>query len=152
MELCGAGCMGFANVSHGLRAMGYVEPDPLPAGPVALVTHSGSVFSTMLRSRRAFGFTLAVSSGQELVTAAPSYLSYALDVPDTKVIGLILEAMRQPDRAEERAHPGRRTRTARRAAHRRQLRERPGDGGRPLRRPGRLGRWVGSAGPLLRHP
>ena len=98
MELCGAGCMGFANVSHGLRAMGYVEPDPLPAGPVALVTHSGSVFSTMLRSRRAFGFTLAVSSGQELVTAAPSYLSYALDVPDTKVIGLILEAMRQPDK------------------------------------------------------
>jgi acetate---CoA ligase (ADP-forming) len=96
MELCGAGCMGFANVSHGLRAMGYVEPDPLPAGPVALVTHSGSVFSTMLRSRRAFGFTLAVSSGQELVTAAPSYLSYALDLPDTKVIGLILEAMRQP--------------------------------------------------------
>ncbi len=112
MELCGAGCMGFANVSHGLRAMGYVEPDPLPAGPVALVTHSGSVFSTMLRSRRAFGFTLAVSSGQELVTAAPSYLSYALDVPDTKVIGLILEAMRQPDelrnvltRAAERGLP-----------------------------------------------
>jgi acyl-CoA synthetase (NDP forming) len=97
MELCGAGCMGFANVSHGLRAMGYVEPDQLPAGPVALVTHSGSVFSTMLRSRRAFGFTLAVSSGQELVTAAPSYLSYALDLPDTKVIGLILEAMRRPD-------------------------------------------------------
>ena len=104
--------MGFANVSHGLRAMGYVEPDPLPAGPVALVTHSGSVFSTMLRSRRAFGFTLAVSSGQELVTAAPSYLSYALDVPDTKVIGLILEAMRRPDelrnvlaRAAERGLP-----------------------------------------------
>ena len=96
MELCGAGCMGFANVSHGLRAMGYVEPDPLPAGPVALVTHSGSVFSTMLRSRRAFGFTLAVSSGQELVTAAASYLDYALGLPDTKVVGLILEAMRQP--------------------------------------------------------
>jgi acyl-CoA synthetase (NDP forming) len=97
MELCGAGCMGFANVRHGLRAMGYVEPDPLPAGPVALVTHSGSVFSTMLRSRRAFGFTLAVSSGQELVTPAASYLSYALDLPETKVIGLILEAMRKPD-------------------------------------------------------
>lgn len=31
MELCGAGCMGFANVTRGLRAMGYVEPDPLPA-------------------------------------------------------------------------------------------------------------------------
>src|SRR6266851_1443776 len=96
MELCGAGCMGFANVSHGLRVMGYVEPDPLPAGPVALVTHSGSVFSTLLRTRRGFGYTLVVSSGQELVTATPSYLSYALDLPETQVIGLILEAMRQP--------------------------------------------------------
>jgi acetate---CoA ligase (ADP-forming) len=96
MELCGAGCMGFANVSHGLRVMGYVEPDPIPAGPVALVTHSGSVFSTVLRTRRAFGYTLVVSSGQELVTAAPSYLSYALDLPETHVIGLALEAMRQP--------------------------------------------------------
>jgi acyl-CoA synthetase (NDP forming) len=97
MELCGAGCMGFANVGYGLRAMGYVEPDPLPAGPVALVTHSGSVFSTLLRTRRAFGFTLAVSSGQELVTSAPSYLSYALDQPQTKVLALVLEAMREPD-------------------------------------------------------
>jgi len=101
MELCGAGCMGFANVSHGLRAMGYVEPDPLPAGPVALVTHSGSVFSTLLRTRRGFGFTLAVSSGQELVTAAPSYLSYALAQPETKVLALVLEAMRQPDRLRQ---------------------------------------------------
>lgn len=97
MELCGAGCMGFANVTGGLRAMGYIEPDPLPAGPVALVTHSGSVFSALLRTRRAFGFTLAVSSGQELVTAAPAYLEYALRQPDTRVLALVLEAMRQPD-------------------------------------------------------
>ncbi len=101
MELCGAGCMGFANVGYGLRALGYVEPDPLPAGSVALVTHSGSVFSTLLRTHRAFGFTLAVSAGQELVTAAPSYLSYALDQPDTKVLALVLEAMRQPDQLQE---------------------------------------------------
>src|SRR5450432_2609368 len=71
LPLCGAGGMGFVNVARGLRAVGYTEPDPLPAGPVALVTHSGSVFSALLRTRRAFGFTLAVSSGQELVTPAP---------------------------------------------------------------------------------
>ena len=96
MQLCGAGCMGFVNVSYGLRAIGYTEPDPLPAGPVALVTHSGSVFSALLRTRRAIGFTLAVSSGQELVTAAPSYLDYALSLPQTRVLALVLEAMRQP--------------------------------------------------------
>jgi len=94
MALCGAGCMGFANVGHGLRALGYTEPDPLPAGSVALVTHSGSVFSAMLRARRGFGFTLAVSSGQELVTAAPAYLDYALAQPGTRVLGLVLETIR----------------------------------------------------------
>ena len=100
MELCGAGCMGFANVTYGLRAMGYIEPDPIPAGPVALVTHSGSVFSALLRTRRAFGFTLAVSSGQELVTAAPGYLEYALSLPETKVLALVLEAIREPARLQ----------------------------------------------------
>jgi acetate---CoA ligase (ADP-forming) len=78
--------------------MGYVEPDPLPAGSIALVTHSGSVFSALLRTRRAFGFTLAVSSGQELVTSAPSYLEYALAQPETKVLALVLEAIREPDK------------------------------------------------------
>jgi acyl-CoA synthetase (NDP forming) len=96
MQLCGAGCMGFVNVARGLRAIGYTEPDPLPVGPVALVTHSGSVFSTMLRTRRAIGYSLAVSSGQELVTAAASYLDYALGLPETRVLALVLEAIREP--------------------------------------------------------
>ena len=96
MALCGAGCMGFVNVAYGLRAVGYVEPDPLPAGPVALITHSGSVFSALLRSRRELGYTLAVSSGQELVTPAAAYARYALSLPQTRVLGLVLEAIRDP--------------------------------------------------------
>ena len=98
MAVCGAGCMGFVNVSYGLRAVGYVEPDPLPAGPVALITHSGSVFSALLRTRRALGFTVAVSSGQELVTTAAQYAEYALSLPETRVLALVLEAIREPGR------------------------------------------------------
>jgi acetate---CoA ligase (ADP-forming) len=94
MHVCGAGCMGFVNVARGLRAIGYVERDPLPEGPVALVTHSGSVFSALLRTRRAFGFTIAVSSGRELVTPAAAYARYALTLPETKVLALVLEAIR----------------------------------------------------------
>src|SRR5216684_2563379 len=90
MAVCGAGCMGFVNVARGLRAVGYVEPDPLPAGPVALITHSGSVFSALLRARRGFGFSLAVSSGQELVTTAAAYVRYALGLPETRVLALVL--------------------------------------------------------------
>jgi acyl-CoA synthetase (NDP forming) len=96
MALCGAGCMGFVNVARGLRAVGYAEPDPVPAGPVALITHSGSVFSTMLRAHRGFGFSVVVSSGQELVTTAAAYAQYALQLNETKVLALVLEAIRDP--------------------------------------------------------
>jgi acyl-CoA synthetase (NDP forming) len=98
MAVCGAGCMGFVNVTYGLRAVGYVEPDPLPRGPVALITHSGSVFSALLRTRRGLGFTIAVSSGQELVTTAAQYAEYALGLPETRVLALVLEAVREPGR------------------------------------------------------
>ena len=84
MALCGAGCMGFVNNALGVRALGYLEPDPLPDGGVSLVTHSGSAFSTLLRARRGFGFRLAVSSGQELVTDTADYVDYALDDPETR--------------------------------------------------------------------
>ena len=94
MALCGAGCMGFVNVGYGLRAIGYQEPDPLPAGPVALVSQSGSVFSALLRTGRPLGYTVAVSSGQELVTTAAQYAAYALGLPQTRVLALVLEAMR----------------------------------------------------------
>jgi acyl-CoA synthetase (NDP forming) len=97
MAVCGAGCMGFVNMARGLRAIGYVEPDLLP-GSAALITHSGSVFSALLRARRGFGFSLAVSSGQELVTTAPAYAGYALDLAETRVLALVLEAIRDaPD-------------------------------------------------------
>jgi acetate---CoA ligase (ADP-forming) len=94
MALCGAACMGFVNVTDGLRAIGYVEPDPLPSGPIALVTHSGSVFSALLRTRRALGYTLAVSSGQELVTTTADYAQFALAQPATGVLALVVETVR----------------------------------------------------------
>ncbi len=94
MQVCGGGCMGFVNVAKGIRAIGYLEPDPIPVGPVAMVTHSGSVFSAVLRARRGLGFSLAVSSGQELVTTTAAYLDYALGLPQTAVVALVLEAMR----------------------------------------------------------
>ncbi len=105
MALCGGGCMGFVNVATGLRALGYVERDGLPAGPVSLITHSGSVFSTLLRTRRALGYRLAVSSGQELVTGTADYLEYVLDNdPGDGVIALVLETVREAPRVRAQLH------------------------------------------------
>ena len=96
MALCGGGCMGFVDVTRGLRAIGYLERPELPAGPVCLVSHSGSVFSAMLRSRRRVGYTLAVSSGQEIVTTTADYVEHALDRPETRVVALVLETLHEP--------------------------------------------------------
>jgi len=101
MAMCGPACMGYLNVARGLRAVGYLEPDPVPAGPVALITHSGSVWFALNRARRGFGFSLLVSSGQELVTTTAAYARYALQLPETKVLALVLEAIR--DAAELRS-------------------------------------------------
>ena len=98
LALCGAGCMGFVNNALGVRALGYLEPDPLPAGDVSLVTHSGSAFSTLLRARRGFGYRLAVSSGQELVTDTADYVDYALDDPGTELVALLMETPRAAQR------------------------------------------------------
>ncbi len=98
MALVGAGCMGFWNVRRGVRAMGYTERDDLPVGPVSLVTHSGSVFSTLLRTRFRLGFDLAVSSGQELVTTTADYVDHMVDHTDTRVLALVLETIRGGDR------------------------------------------------------
>ena len=97
MALCGAGCMGFVTPARGVRAVGYVERELLPVGPVALITHSGSVFSALLRTRRQLGFSVVVSAGQELVTGTADYLRYALELEETRVVGLFLETMRQPE-------------------------------------------------------
>ncbi len=101
LALIGGGCMGFVDTTTGVRAIGYLERDPLPAGPVALVTHSGSVFSALLRTRRALGFSVTVSSGQELVTTTADHLAYALSLPSTRVVGLVLETMRDAPRLAE---------------------------------------------------
>ncbi|HQR28340.1 MAG TPA: CoA-binding protein, partial [Nocardioides sp.] len=98
LPVCGAGCMGFVNVGRGLRALGYLERPGLEPGGIALVTHSGSVFSALLRTHRRLEYSLAVSSGQELVTTTGDYLHWALDQPGTRVAGLFLETIREVDR------------------------------------------------------
>jgi acyl-CoA synthetase (NDP forming) len=98
MALCGAGCMGFWNVRSGLRAMGYVERPAVPTGPISVVTHSGSVFSTLLRTRRRLGFDLVVSSGQELVTTTADYVDHVVTATDTRLLALVIETVREGPR------------------------------------------------------
>jgi acyl-CoA synthetase (NDP forming) len=96
MAVCGGNGMGFFNLEERLRVCGYPEPAELEPGPVAVVSHSGSVFSALLHNRRGLRFNLVVSAGNELVTSAAAYLDHALDLPGTRVVALFLETVREP--------------------------------------------------------
>jgi len=96
MAVCGGNGMGFFNLEHSLRVCGYPEPAGLPCGPVAVVSHSGSVFSALLHNDRGLRFNLVVSAGMELVTTAAAYLDHALELPSTRVVALFLETVREP--------------------------------------------------------
>jgi acetate---CoA ligase (ADP-forming) len=96
MAVCGGNGMGFFNLDQSLRVCGYPEPSDLSPGPVAVVTHSGSVFSALLHNDRGLRFNLVVSAGNELVTSAAAYLDHAVELPTTRVVALFLETVREP--------------------------------------------------------
>lgn len=96
VTICGGNCMGFYHMDFGLRVCGFPPPAWIRKGNVAFITHSGSAFSALCHTDRRFGFSLAVSAGQELATNVADYLDFALDIPATKVVGLFLETVRDP--------------------------------------------------------
>lgn len=94
--LCGGNCMGFYNFHHRLWVCGFeTRPSHVPGGAV-LLTHSGSLFTALVDSEERIDLGLAVSAGQELTTTLADYIDFALDQPWTRVIGLFMEAARDP--------------------------------------------------------
>ena len=73
------------------------DPEAL-IGNVALISQSGSVAASLLADLRRFGFSLVVSSGNEAVNDTASYIEFAIDDPNTKVIATFTESVRNPDR------------------------------------------------------
>ncbi len=96
MSICGANCMGFYSPTVGLRIASAVSPKGLSKGGIAWIAQSGSAFSALPNNDRRLGFTLAVSTGMELVTTVVDYIDWALCHPETRVIGLFVETIRDP--------------------------------------------------------
>jgi acetate---CoA ligase (ADP-forming) len=98
MSLCGGNCMGYYNEMAHVWACGFPSPRQPRCGGITLISHAGSVFGVLAHNDPRLHFNLLVSSGQELVTTAADYLDYALEQPQTHVIGLFLETIRDPAR------------------------------------------------------
>ena len=97
MNICGANCMGYYTPGVGLRVASMYSPSGLRSGGIAWIAQSGSTFGALAHNDRRLGFSVVVSAGMELVTTVADYMDWALDQPDTRVIGLFLESVRDPE-------------------------------------------------------
>lgn len=97
MVVCGPNCMGFVSTANRLAVSGYSVNPGTPAGSVALISHSGSVWEGFLQNDRGVAFNYIVSPGNEMVTSVADYMHFALADESTHAIGLFLETVRDPD-------------------------------------------------------
>lgn len=98
IALCGPNCMGVLNPHHPSTTYLQELRDPAGlAGTVGIVSQSGGVCVSLLSDTRRFGFSHVVSSGNEAVLAAADYLEHLVEDPRTRVIGMFIETIRQPE-------------------------------------------------------
>jgi acyl-CoA synthetase (NDP forming) len=97
MVVCGPNCMGFVSTGRRLAISGYPVNPETAAGRVALISHSGSVWEGFLQNQRGVTFNYIVSPGNEMVTTVADYMQFALADESTRVIGLFLETVRDPE-------------------------------------------------------
>ena len=110
--VCGPNSMGFHNLDHGLRVSPFPAPKNLIPGGIAAILQSGSIMGALAHNDRRLRFNMLVSPGSEFLTTAADYLDWALDQPTTRVVGLFLETVRDPqaflaalDRADRQGIP-----------------------------------------------
>lgn len=96
MLVCGANGMGFYNIRDHVWACGFDSTQHEAPGSVSLISHSGSGMSGIVDCEQRLRFNLAVSTGNELSVTMDQYLDFALDLPETRVVGLFIETARNP--------------------------------------------------------
>ncbi len=96
MLVCGANGMGFYNIRDRVWAIGFDSRLHPEGGKVSLISHSGSGMCGIVDCEERIRFNLVVSTGNELGVRMDQYLDFALDLPETKVVGLFIETARDP--------------------------------------------------------
>ena len=97
LVVCGANGMGFYNVHDKVWGCGFDSSDHEGPGNVALISHSGAGMSGLIDCDERLRINLAVSTGNELDATMDEYLDFALDLPETRAVGLFVETARNPE-------------------------------------------------------
>src|SRR6476469_7144663 len=100
IAMIGPNCMGVATPGYPSPWIGSLHPT-FVAGLVATIAHSGSIGEILVSLGPRIGFRTVVSAGNETVTDVADMVAFFADDPDTRVIGLFLEAVRRPAAFEQ---------------------------------------------------
>lgn len=98
LQLCGANCMGYVNLVDKLQMTGFPFSTLGEPGHVGLVSHSGSTWSGIVGNLRNLRFNYAISAGQELSMTVADYVDFLVSQPTTRVICLVFETVRYPEK------------------------------------------------------
>lgn len=97
MLVCGANGMGFYNIRDRVWGCGFDSREHRPPGNVTMLSHSGSGMCGIVDCDERLQFNLVVSCGNELAVTMDQYLDFALDLPETRAVGLFIETARSPE-------------------------------------------------------
>jgi len=97
IALCGPNGMGFVAPCRRLAVSGYRVNPETPTGNATMICHSGSVWEAFLQNQRGVKFNYIISTGSEAATTLSDYMQFALENESTRVIGLFLETVRDPE-------------------------------------------------------
>jgi acetyltransferase len=97
--ICGPNCYGVLNVFGKAPLFASTIPQGFLAGPVALVSQSGGLSTTIanaLMLNRHVGLSHIVSCGNQAGATVEEYFNYFVDDENTKVIAAFVEGFKQP--------------------------------------------------------
>ena len=96
LPICGVNCMGYYNDEAAVWTCPFPSQRQRDPGHIAFIAQSGSVFGCISHNDPRYRINFSISPGAEIVTTAADYIDYALSRPSTRVIGIFLEAVRDP--------------------------------------------------------
>ena len=96
MLVCGGNGMGFYNVRDNVWGCGFDSRLHPREGNASIISQSGSGMCGIIDSESRLRANFAVSTGNELSVTMDEYIDFALDLPETRVIGLFVETARNP--------------------------------------------------------
>jgi acyl-CoA synthetase (NDP forming) len=98
ITLLGPNCLGFVNYRERIPAYGLLLTGPFLAGGIAIASQSGGMLLPFhrLAMSRGIGLAVSVSIGNEGMCTASDFLADFVRRDDVKVVGALLEGIRDP--------------------------------------------------------